>query len=1500
MADGTIKIDVLLNKQQAKSDAEVINSIFRNLGKGAGDSLKNDLKSNLDQAKAKAKETGESMKKDLTVKGKTEIDTKGVESDLNKVKEKIKEVPDNHKTKFEGNSNDIDEKMDSVNRRLKAIPDKVKTQLVADAKEAGIANFEQALKKLPPKKRVEILSRVQKGEVIDYEDLLRKLPTKVVTQLKLNDQATPGMRAIQQEAVNTGKRFGSLREIIMGTFAGGLIQAGVQNLIGGLRSAAQAGMEYNKQQDTMRTVWKALTTEAPQDGQRLVGFINDLSQHSIYAAETVDRMAQSFYHVHSNVGETERWTKAFLNLGSTLHMSNDALAEAGEQFAKIVAGGKASAEDMNVMINRFPMFGEALQQATGKSMKQLYDLSARGKLTANDFVGALEFLGKKYKSGTEEAMTSTMGMGMYLKSRWSVLTGEVMKSSFDMSKSTMESIKNLLSDGMLKEYASMASKFISGMISWISKVLTYIDDHKETIVDIIKNLGEIVGIISQAVWDTFTTVLKAIGTALGTVKDKGDDANDPLDTLDGILQAIVDHKDDLSDFVKVMMGLFAIKKANDMVTALTSYYSVLKDIIGLGGIGGVVKGIGVGAKGGKLATTAEEMAEGGVAATGASKAGRFLGIGADKLFGIQRGGKEVSEAIAKATAGDLSPELLAGGARTATQATEQTAVRAAEKGIIARTAGKIPVIGSLIAGGTELIGINKDNRNEKIGRAVGATGGTAAGGTAGAWIGGTIGSLVAPGAGTAAGAGIGSVIGSTVGGIFGAKGGGSIGKNFANIKKNVGGFFDDLKTTVGKKATDVGKGIAGTFGKAIGGISKVFTKIKKPVTTAFEAIGKGLQKAAKTMGTVILAPFVLLTAGIIKAWQKIQKPVMKIVGTLEKGISKAWNSISKITSKVWGGITKTISSVWNGLSKTVSKGVGAVVKVVESAWNGLSKVTGKVWNGIKKAVLNAVQSIWKPLSKTMSKIADIVSDIWNDILRTTRKIWNSIFDKISDTLGSIWRTIHGKFDDIKSTISDALDSIKSKWSRTWNGIKKKVSDIWDDIKGIVHGGVKAIGDFWNTGAHGLEKVAGFFGAKVSIPKFKDGTPGPIARPMLAMVNDQEGPLHREAIFRRDGKVEIPEGRNVLTMLHPGDAVMPAKETAEMFGIPKFAGGFGDWFGKAWNYASSKISKLEDMIDDKIDAITDALKDPLGTLLSIYSRGKNTAKSFWHDFGDSGAKKIPHWAESWFKNLLNKLKDKLDEVGGSGPVSASLIKRAASKMHVNVSSGDIAHIMSVIQHESGGNAKAINLWDVNAKAGHPSKGILQFIDGTFNHYAMPGHHNIWKPYDQLLAMFNDSTWRSDLTLGGWGPSGSRRFANGGWAYEPSIFGEVSGEPEVAINPARSSADSLILQAIKARASKDPQSFSAKIDSIISAGKSLNATTAPVAAAPTSSNSSSPILNGHDYSSRLEKIGAKLDALIEKRVVVDGHSFANTYERYGIQQRRKISNYSERGLAMNVKF
>lgn len=60
------------------------------------------------------------------------------------------------------------------------------------------------------------------------------------------------------------------------------------------------------------------------------------------------------------------------------------------------------------------------------------------------------------------------------------------------------------------------------------------------------------------------------------------------------------------------------------------------------------------------------------------------------------------------------------------------------------------------------------------------------------------------------------------------------------------------------------------------------------------------------------------------------------------------------------------------------------------------------------------------------------------------------------------------------------------------------------------------------------------------------------------------------------------------------------------------------------------------------------------------------------------------------------------------------------------------IWTIIQHESGGNPNAINLWDSNAQAGHPSKGLMQCIDSTFNSHSLPGHTNIYNPVDNVIA------------------------------------------------------------------------------------------------------------------------------------------------------------------------
>ena len=570
-ADSTVNIDVVLHKEQAQQASKELDQTLKDTGKDAGNKAKESIENNVQKASEKTKELVTNINRWVDEKGQIHIDVDKQRADesIEEFKERIKRVPKKPKIKPDVDTDSANEKIDDLQKKVTKIPKEVRTELVAQAKEQGITNFDQLLKKIPKRQLTELIAKAQKGEVINYEELLHKLPAKLVTEVKLNDRASLPLKELQRQANETGHSFSHLKEIIAGSFVGGLAVNGIHAIGNGLRDAAKAGMEYNVEQDRMKTVWTALTTEAPKDGKTLVNFINDMAQHSIYAADTIDRMAQSFYHVHSSVKETKDWTTAFVRLGSTLHMSNDQLAEAGEQFSKIVAGGKANAEDMSVMINRFPMFGEALQKATGKSMKQLYEMSAKGKLTAKEFTEALDYLSNKYKNSTEEAMTSFTGMSMYIKQRWSVLWGEVTQEGFKGSKKLSEDLRDILSDKMIAKYAEILGDALGTIMRGVVGILNYIGQHKDTIVDLTGNLIKIVALIGETVWQTFGDFLKIIGSMFGIVGKNGKAAVDPLELLDDVTKALVAHEGAVKALTQAFIALFAVKRIMNFIMWLS-------------------------------------------------------------------------------------------------------------------------------------------------------------------------------------------------------------------------------------------------------------------------------------------------------------------------------------------------------------------------------------------------------------------------------------------------------------------------------------------------------------------------------------------------------------------------------------------------------------------------------------------------------------------------------------------------------------------------------------------------------------------------------------------------------------------------------------------------------------------------------------------------------------------------------------------------------------------
>lgn len=88
-------------------------------------------------------------------------------------------------------------------------------------------------------------------------------------------------------------------------------------------------------------------------------------------------------------------------------------------------------------------------------------------------------------------------------------------------------------------------------------------------------------------------------------------------------------------------------------------------------------------------------------------------------------------------------------------------------------------------------------------------------------------------------------------------------------------------------------------------------------------------------------------------------------------------------------------------------------------------------------------------------------------------------------------------------------------------------------------------------------------------------------------------------------------------------------------------------------------------------------------------------------------------------------------GGSGKWG-SLVARVLSELGL-YSPGNLSNVLRAIQKESGGNPRAINRTDINARRGDPSRGLLQTIGSTFNAYAGKYRsRGIYDPYANVYA------------------------------------------------------------------------------------------------------------------------------------------------------------------------
>ncbi|MBI6598911.1 transglycosylase SLT domain-containing protein, partial [Lacticaseibacillus casei] len=639
-------------------------------------------------------------------------------------------------------------------------------------------------------------------------------------------------------------------------------------------------------------------------------------------------------------------------------------------------------------------------------------------------------------------------------------------------------------------------------------------------------------------------------------------------------------------------------------------------------------------------------------------------------------------------------------------------------------------------------------------------------------------------------------------------------KSIQNMWKGMEKWISQMVKGWNSAWSSVGKGW-NSFLKTMNGwgksIASAWNKIWAPIAKGMSAVWAGVVKATKVglnvLKLAIVIPIALIVGLAIKAWQEIEKPFMAvwngiakfikpiltsisnfITGTA-KDVSSAWNKywqfVAKFFTGIWDTIVKVGTTAFNTVSKGISSFLSAVNKVWTDSWNAISKFFSNIWNGMVKFLTPIINGI----SSAISNVINAIKNTWNTV-------WGAISKFFGDTWNGMVKFYSPIIHDISSTIGSVINTIKKVWKDVWGDVGSFFGGIWDGIKKAAESGINFVVRVIRTGLSAVNGVLGFFGVKkVSLPSYvhfaqggKVGNNGT----QLAMVNDDGSEHYKELIHKkRTGQWLYTDKKNAILPLETGDRIYNGKESkaiADMYGIPGFA--HGGIIGSVWDgvkdASSWVVDKAEDVgkwIGDKFEAIVDWIAHPVKHVTDLISRSIKgiISSSPVKAFGDLGVGIFKHAYSgigAWIKKELKKIEDSMGNPGGSGVQRwKPYVIKALKANGFDASDYQVAAWMRVIQRESNGNPKAINLWDSNAKAGIPSMGLVQTIGPTFNAYKFPGHNDVYNGYDDLLAgiHYMKAIYGSGSSAFA-RVSGPEGYANGGLITQPihALVGEDGPE------------------------------------------------------------------------------------------------------------------------------
>src|SRR5699024_2620442 len=498
-------------------------------------------------------------------------------------------------------------------------------------------------------------------------------------------------------------------------------------------------------------------------------------------------------------------------------------------------------------------------------------------------------------------------------------------------------------------------------------------------------------------------------------------------------------------------------------------------------------------------------------------------------------------------------------------------------------------------------------------------------------------------------------------------------------------------------------------------ISTMWNKVKNKFTTFIDSIRKSIANS--------------FVGRMLSSVRNLKTKFIDLAGDMWQGVKKQFNNIvdgaKKVPKRIGDGIKNAKSKATDGMKAVGNKLIEWAGKPYNKVIGGVNWITDKL--GIKKDIKK-----WDWKAKQYAKgtglgghrgghaiLGDGVgSNAGSELVQLP-----SGQQFMSASTPTLYPNLPKGTEVLSATNTrDYLSSIPmyaegTNWfNKAWEGIKgagskakDAITGIWDYatkpkklldklLKGvnlyqdkarvprdIVKGGFGTIKDVAVDAVKGFFTEAESFGGEGGKPNFP--------YPITSRFGRRWGRNHNGVDFG------FPHGSTV---------------KSQTSGKVKQAGWYGG-YGKAVTVKSGIL----DIIYAHISSISKKVGDKV-------TKGSKIGLS-----GNTGNSTGPHLHYEVRKNGVPVDPLKLSsDVSGVGKYRGVASK--ALRMTGNYSKKNLDALMMQMKSESNGNPNAINNWDINAKRGTPSKGLMQVIDPTFQSYKMKGYNDIWKPLDNILA------------------------------------------------------------------------------------------------------------------------------------------------------------------------